>query len=357
MYSQDNAATQATATGANTTACLRSFSAPAATVDYSATATATDSSFTLTWNDAPAAAIRVMYVAGGGIDFLAARVIQFFAGATSPQDVPLPVGWGRPDLLMLESYQRTSAIGDIGNSGAYLSTGVATSTSARSSRFRDVHGAAASQVESLNGNWAAITLGGLATLEPSVANWPADGFRLLWPTLGTAQAIFGLAIKLAPGVTASVGTLTTPITGTLPVTQNIADGAMALLWGTNMPEGGSFASGATLGGLWYGAYDGVTQGSIGVVSRDDQATASSTGRWFRDNRAISQYDPVISGTSPPGIASQALLERSGSMIRASWDDIDAVAKVVNFLVIGPSTSSVPFSTAFDPEAFDPNAFT
>jgi hypothetical protein len=339
--------TSACGRGLNTGGALKGFSASAAppTVDYIANVTALgDTGFTITWTDAPATAIRVMYVALGGADFAKAIVFSFTTvNAATVQDVqPTALaGKGKPDALMMMSVSGTT-LGD-SQSAAVATLCVSNLTGQRTETMCQNHGETSMDVGVYHWDQAFAVCGSVggapavrasATLEPLASNWPADGFRLNFSKVDTqATHVLGIAMYGAGPAGMVIGDGVVPITGTPPVAQALGQGEGMIVWTCNIPANATVdtidLTAGSLAGFAFGAYDGVAEGCGGVV-QDDGHTTSQASRWWNETKVTREMLATIGGAA--AVQSEADGTKSGADLGLSFNDIDTIERVYSYVL-------------------------
>lgn len=348
-YSADTVTTEDTGRGINTTAALKGFSAGTTpTVEYVATCTTfTTTGFTLTWTTAPAAAIVVTYWAIGGSD-TTARCGSHQMTATTTQNVTVNTGFGQPDLVFVSGHTAV-ALGDATGNTTFSLGAFNKALSSRHTLVGEADGSSGamlmvhSQKSLAMEQWAdnaSPTMSTTTGTPSAVASWPTDGWQWTWSAVpGTLRQIIHLAIKTTAPVT--IGSTTAPTGATLA--QSLSHGAnipqTALFWGGLLPTNAASVTTATdLGGWFMGAYDGTNQAVQGTCQLD-ASTASSTGRWYDNTKAVQFYAPVAAGTNPPALKSQAAASVVGTGVTLTFSVADSLAREFNYVLVGAGTAS------------------
>jgi hypothetical protein len=188
-----------------------------------------------------------------------------------------------------------------------------------------------------------FTAEGLWALDTVEANWPTDGYRILYTTAPTFAFPVGY-LALKGTFTAMTGNGVAPTSGTPPVTQDLDHGSppkVALLFGWNLVANTAVdVSSADLGGLFIGAGDGTTELVAGITD-DDAALDSVAKSYWSDAKVVQNYDVV------PTLQSEADGSIVGDTFRLSWNDIDTVAREYQWLTLG-NAPAVPTSLIYAP---------
>lgn len=291
------------------------------------------------------ASIRVFMLVLGGSDITDALVDDMASGtASTTADETVVAGFGKPELLFtLGAADLVGALGDFAVSPT-ISLGFAKQGEAgRMMGFAQTDGNTASIVAAQqrsdrvsgflqNGGGSQIMLGQLDT---TVANWPTDGFRMLFdanPTLNTA--IGYLALRTSAQIT--TGANTAVIAGTPPVTQDNAAGfppKLGFLFGWNLAASASInTTSADLGGFGVGAYDGTDDAWAGWTEDDALLTMDSNCQQV-SGKVIRNYSPAAA------LQSEADGVFSGNNFQLSWTTVDTVAREYQWLAVGDAATA------------------
>ena len=329
---------------------LRGFSAATPTVDFAAALVSLgDAQFVINWTDLPAtASIKFHYEAWGGSDVTDAMVVTFnpIAG-TAPftQDVTVATGFGKPDLLLaIAADSATGTDADVAGTAAIVFGVGKSDTEHGCSSFVNVDGQG-SMALGVSQEASFLQLLGSHTFYrfdcdlAARADWPTDGFRLAHngdiadPNTGRVGAL-----ALRGTFTSVIGSGLAPITGTPPVTQDLAVGQTprgAIFFHNTLAAGaGIVAAGADLGTFGIGSIDGTREGWSGTGD-DDAAPVSATHRHHSESKAIRMFTPGAAGT----LTSEADGSFSGNNVRLSWNDIDTVEREYRYLLLGDGVAA------------------
>jgi hypothetical protein len=293
-------------------------------------------SFTLNYTTAPGSAILIHYVALGGSDITSARAFNFAYSTSTPQDVTVNTGFGQPDLLFLQTYITTSLGSGTGNSN--LSMGIGKSDSEQFVGMYQDNSGSAMVLTSNARSSIAVNTGGTFDMDADLdakANWPTDGFRLVYPQT-PSSAYIGLGLALKGTFTATIGNTTAPAaTGNvnLALASGTPKGAM-IFSHENVVSSTQQASGTRLGGWLIGATDGTNQGFAATLN-EDANTAAICGRIFSQTRTIGLHD----AGNPATLLSQASGSISGANVVLNWDDADATAIEYWYVIFGQAGAS------------------
>lgn len=332
--------------GAN--AALKGFTNGAGALDYVMNVTAfTNTGFTVTWTDAAAFPWRIHYFAIGGSDVDAARAIQFNASGATPQDVTIAAGWGQPDLMLfgLSSPSLGAGGGDVGTANAGLSLGAASDSESRCTVLLWQEGPttmahAMFQRDSALG--AISTPGGVTTVTADGdldvrANWPANGFRIVYATTpGANLPMIGLALK--GSFTKKIGAAGTPAAVSETTIAGAGSGTAEglLTWGWSMaPSAGLISTNTDLSAVFIGASDDTSEGSVAVTDQDGVGTSVA---------AVANSESKAVQIRRPAAATTLLMDAdavagdggaSGDDWNLNWKTIaSAAAREFNYLILG-----------------------
>lgn len=298
--------------------------------------------------NAHASAVRVFMLVLGGSDITDALVDNFtMTTASATQDETVVAGFGQPDLLFFAS-GNTTALQDLadhprpqlgfakkGEAGRCLSSSQANGNTSslagitqRSDRALIMLGAPAATT---------LTPQVLMALDTTVANWPTDGFRMLYDAIpGFAFIGHYLALKTTAQIV--TGASDAPIVGTPPVDQDDDVGfppKLAFLFGWNLAATtATQPANADTFAFGIGAYDGTQEAWCGI-SEDDGVGTMDANRQQSTAKIIQNYGPTAV------LQSEADGAFSGNIFRRSWNDIDTVAREHQWLVMGDAPVAPP----------------
>jgi len=347
-WSDDGPTASVVCRGRGTGSILKTFNADAAAVnmevDLVSFASGTPSSFVLNFADAPSAAVLIHYLVLGGSDITDALVGELTPPSTGTppdvvQDVTIVSGFGQPDLLF---FLTGGSFGNVDAAGTgYLGLGVAyDDTHAQNSSFAESDGAA-NMTCALWQKQRAINLLAATSADSEAdlsakANWPTDGFRLLWDDISSAgNRVHYLALKGTFQKALGVNTALT--SGS---TQDNACGfapKLGMIFGGNLPADTAIdATDADLGAWGIGACDGTNEGWA-WVSQDDAKATSFAKRRFNQSKVVVMGTPVT-----PAVASQADGTFSGNNLRLTWTTLDSVAREYVWLALGDAPAAPSF---------------
>ena len=346
IFDVDAAGSSDTARGASATAIMRGFSASTPTVDFSAALVSLGTAqFVLDWTDVPASLIKVHYVALGGSDVTDAMVGTFDGGTGTPpynEDVTVVAGFGKPDLLFGIGALRAAALGDsAGHWNLFFGVGNGTDQGFTAMFAEDgrpsMEVAARQETGIFAYQWAADTVASMNASLAAKADWPTDGFRLVHQVNAQDAALSGF-LALRGTFTAVIGSGLAPITGTLPVIQDLAVGQTprgAIFFHNSLAAfTGELIASADLGTYGIGVLDGTHEGWEGV-GQDDAAATSIAHRHHSESKAVKMFTPGAAGT----LQSEADGSFSGNNVRLSWNDIDTVAREYRYLLLGDGVAA------------------
>ena len=344
---EDALGTSNTARGNNTTACLKGYSAfTTPTVEFEARLVSMDAtSVTIDWFDAPATAILVHYLVVEGTDATSARCGNFTTStAVATQNVTVNAGFGQPDLHFFATNSSTTQgeaasstrlnLGWANKAGERRQSGIWANDAATTMNLSAV------QTEHAFATLASVTAFEAQANLSAAASWPTDGFQIAYADQASVlHFVYYLAIK---GVQSKIGVNTAPITGTPPVVQDNAAGFA--------PTGGIFmgwhkgaattidSTGADVIGWFFGATDGTNEG-LSAYTQDDANTTSFSGNVHSETKSLANYtSPGVAGA--PTLQSEADGSFSGNNVRASWNDIDTVAREYIWVALGAAAGGV-----------------
>ena len=349
-YAEDAIAVSDVARCSRSDFILRGFLNEIPDLDFSATLVSLgDAAFTINWADLPAtASIKFHYVALGGAEITDARVVTFNPDVgTAPftQDVTVATGFGKPDLLLAIANDSSTGVDDdsIGSSG--LTFGVGKSdTEQGCSAFINTHNITTMTLASSQEAAFLQLLGGHTFYRCDAdlaarADWPTDGFRLAHNASIAAPNTGRVGVLALRGTfTSVIGAGAAPITGTPPVTQDLAVGQTprgAFFFHNVLPAtAGIDNTHADLGTFGLGAMDGTREGWEGTGD-DDGAGNAVTHRHHSESKTVKMFTPSASGT----LTSEADGSFSGNNVRLSWNDIDTVEREYRYLLLGDGVAA------------------
>jgi hypothetical protein len=334
-----------TAAGNGTTAALKIFSnaTPTTGVEVRLVSLGADQ-YVLNWVTTTSG-VKVFVVALGGDDITDAYV-DFFTPATGTgtQNIALPAGFGKPDLIIPFSSDGSS--GDVGTNPARNILGATHWTG----------GAAESRVTEFSIEDATTTMTGAhaqrakaiiqftgqtVNLEADITdptNWPTDGFQINKTVAGGVDRHYYAVLKgtfkkkiAAVTMPASTGNQTTALG---------FPGKIALLWGGSLPAtAGVDTTHADLGGMFIGATDGSTEGFVGRT-QDDGNTDAWAGVVHNETKAFGAYKPGATATATPVLLGEADGSFSGNDLVLNWTTTTS-GRELNVLVLGDADSGSP----------------
>lgn len=174
----------------------------------------------------------------------------------------------------------------------------------------------------------------LGQLDTTLANWPANGFRLVFDA-NPAAADVAIYLALKGTFQSATGSNTAVIAGSPPVTQDNAAGfapKLGLVFGWSLAAATTLDTTSTdLGGFGIGAYDGTDQGWAGLTEDDALGTM--------DSNQQQETDHILANYVAATIQSSATAAFSGNNFRLSWDDIDSVARQYQWLALGDAAAA------------------
>lgn len=342
---------------------------PDMTIDLVSMAGGGSPQVVLNWSNLfTTASIRVMMIVLGGSDITDAIVGSdtFGTGATT-QDYTVTSGFGKPDFLFAIGGHATA----LGSSGTHIryffgmgkqgeagrgfgfgdrdaNTTMSNCAYQRSDRIiLNVHCDAGTSTDIAKGQ-----------LDTTAANWPADGFRVIYDANPAAANKF-IYLALRGTFQATTGANVAPTVGSPPLTQDNAAGFSpvgAILFGWNCPATTAVTDSDGNQLSWsLGAYDGTQEGAVSGTDDDAQGTSvafvqqSDTRVWLaydndgttinkdadgswsgnnfrltyqtRNGAVAEEYQWVIfgSGSAPPATppAKQPLVAGSQAVMRAA----------------------------------------
>lgn len=357
LWSDDTPTTSATCRGRGTGSILKTFNADLAVVnqevDLVSFNSGTPSNFVLNYADAPSAAVKIHYLVLGGSDITDAFVGDVTAQSTGTppdvtQDITVTSGFGQPNTIL---FLTGGAFGNADAAGnAYLGLGAASQTdlAGRGSSYCDADASGNMQVALWQKQRAINLLVGTSADSEAdldiVANWPTDGFRLLWDDISSGGNHFHyLALK---GTFQSAMGVNTALTA--GSTQDNACGfppKVALCWGGNLPTDTAIDTTDTdLGMFGVGATDGTNEG-FAAVTQDDAKATSQARRVTNSTKTWRNYTPVT-----PALVSEADGSFSGDNFRLTWNDLDTVAREYTWLALGDAPAASTPTLIWQPAA-------
>lgn len=284
------------------------------------------------------ASIKVSYMILGGSSISDAYVdtIQLATGS-SVQDVTLPQGFGRPDLMGFISTTTATV-----NTTEQLS--LPTVGWAKTSTERRYH--ANAQTEGDTNSLARMSQGDgvLEFLSPTgettsdgkldlavASAWPVDGFELTKPT-AIANTPWLTYLALKGTFTSKISSNTNPTaaatqTQNLDFAPNIPKGI--LVWGGNLATiAGIDNTAADLVGWGIGCSDFTNYEYNGVSDDDAQGTSDTNKIWSSGNlwKTLS-----VTATNLAQANTATLLS---SIVQLSWNVTDATAREYNYVIFG-----------------------
>jgi hypothetical protein len=344
-YALNAAATTATSSGFTTSSILRTYFNGTPSVDADADLVSLGSAqFVVNWTDAPAAAMKVHYIAWGGSDITDALVSTMdFSSGTGNQDFTLASGFGQPELVLsMGAHDNQTDADKTFMNPAYLGAGKSDSEQFISS-FHDSDGQANVLLGAYQksgalfayANETSVIFEGALTTR---ASWPTDGVRVNKVTNGIGALRAGM-LSFRGSFTSVIGSGTAP-TAAPTVDQDLSVGATprgALFVHNSIAANSSLDNThADLGTWGIGAMDGTREGWAGFGD-DDAATDSDTHRHHSESKAIKMFTPSTSGT----LASEADSSFNGNNVRLSWADTDTVEREYRYVLFGDASASSP----------------
>lgn len=282
------------------------------------------------------ASIRLFMLVLGGSDLTDALALSFSCGtAATTVDKTVLVGFGQPDAVLLFS----SWVGfNTAGTSPQLSIGFGKKgEDGRCFAFTQTDGNTASIVASSQRSDRIVRKLALAGASDEVigkldapANWPTDGFRLLFDAIPSANHdLMGLALK--GNFQMATGNGVAPIAGGLPVVQDLAAGfppKVGFVMGWNLAAATAIdTASADAVGFGIGATDGTQEAWAGFTE-DDAATTMDSNQQQSTAKVIRNYSPAAA------LQSEADGSFSGNNFRLSWNDIDTVARQYQWFAIG-----------------------
>lgn len=343
-FSDDASAASDTARCTRSDGILRGFSGPTPTLDFAAALSSLgDAQFVVNWTDLPAtASLKFHYLALGGADITDAMVVSFNpAVGTAPftQDVTVATGFGKPDLLIAIANDSATGLDDDVAGSSIITFGVGKSdTSQGCSSFMEADGQGTMTLAAIqSANFLQLAQTTFLRVDAALAaraDWPTDGFRLTHNANIASPNTGRVGVLALRGTfTSVIGSGVAPITGTLPVTQDLAVGQTprgAIFFHDVLPvTAGLDNTHADLGTFGLGAMDGTREGWSGV-GQDDAAANAETHRHHSESKAVKMFTPGAAGT----LQSEADGLFSGTNVRLSWNDIDTVEREYRYLLLG-----------------------
>jgi hypothetical protein len=299
----------------------------------------------------PLTGAKIDYVVYQG-DFVADAIAFTFAADTgsATQDVTLPSGVGQPDLIMLTTTDQTTITTEPNYS---ISFGFAKKGElGRHVLLASDDGAGTSAVlQSIHNNRiitalepSTMTTEGRGSIDVNTANWPTDGFEIDWESTPTfAFLVYGLAIRFTSDVVLTTGEGSAPIAGGLPVVQTLtagggtdADGLLVINTRTATANTQG-TTGADVGAIGIGAYDGNNENWLGNTDDDGNATAQNANRQWTNAKIIRNYDMAAT----PALTSEGDGAFSGADGQISWNDIDATAFLYQWCLLTEVAAAAP----------------
>jgi hypothetical protein len=290
------------------------------------------------------ASIKIFMLVLGGSDITDALADDMAVNnASATQDETVVAGFGKPDFLFMASTQDvvTGAIaqniqyslgfgkqGEAGRSFGYTQTDGNTASIVGAAQRGD---RIFQKIAPGGASWECI-----AKLDTVVANWPTDGFRLIFdaiPSFNTSLCYLALKGTFQ----SATGANSAPISGGLPVVQDNACGFVPTL-GFNL--GWNLAAKATIDtasadllGFGFGFVNGSLEAWIGFTEDDGAATMVS-----KQQRSATKF--IQNWNVTPALQSEADGSFSTTNLRLSWNDIDTVAREYQWFALGPAVSAV-----------------
>jgi hypothetical protein len=339
-FATDSASTMVTNTGFRMSSILRTYFTGTPSVEADADLVSLGTAqFVINWTDAPAAAMKVHYIAWGGSDITDALVASLdFTTGTGNQDFTLAAGFGQPELVL--STGANSGTTDIDATfwnPPYIGAG-----KSDSEQFVSMYGNSDGQANVLLASYQKsgalfAYADGAATIffEGALAaraGWPTDGIRVNKVTNGFGGTARGVVLAFRGTFTSVIGSGTAP-TAAPTVDQDLSVGATprgALFVHNSIAANSSIdITHADLGTWGVGATDGTREG-WGGIGDDDAAAAADTHRHHSESKAIKMFTPSASGT----LASEADSSFNGNNVRLSWADTDSVAREYRYVLFG-----------------------
>lgn len=305
------------------------------------------------------ASIRVFMLVLGGDDITDALAFDFVTGATTSKDVTVASGFGKPDLCFFGTGDGGGLTLPYEWSGhAYIGFGFAKQGEAgRHWNFMQVDGNTSSlcSIEQrsdrcMGANQAAASSASqhyLGRFDTTVANWPTDGFRVLFDNAPAWDSpVICLALK--GDFQAATGSNTVPISGTPPVDQDNACGfapKVGLVAHWNQPTGTAVVTtAADQSALGIGATDGTDEAWAGFGDDDALGTMDSNSMQTI-LKVLRMYNQGV------GLQSEADGLFSGNNFRLSWNDIDTVAREYQWLALGDAAGATDFPLDAQPGSY------
>lgn len=348
MRGLDAQGTSDTGRGSNTDALLvlQTQSAGSAgrdlEIDLTSMQTGATSEVVINWvNLHTTASIRVFAIILGGSDITDALVGDLTVGtASTTQDETVVASFGKPELVFFSHFSNTTAL-DEANDAAF-GFGFCKQGEAGRGYFFTQNDADNNSVTAvsqrsnrclLDSNTAG-TVQWAGQLDTTVANWPTDGFRIVWDANPLEAGIVNyLALRTTAQITTGNGTA--PTAGSPPVVQDLAAGftpKLGLIFGWNDVASTAIqTASASQVGFGIGATDGTTEVWAGFTEDDAQGTMFSDQQQSTA-KVIQNWNAFAAGG--PTLQSEADGSFSTTNFRLSWNDIDTVAREYQWLVLG-----------------------
>lgn len=346
-FSDDASGTSICAAGQTSASIIRGLSEGATpTLDFDAALVSFgDASFVINWTDLPTtASIKINYLVLGGSDITDALVstVDVTTG-TGTQDITVVAGFGKPDLIfqtmckgnVLETDEAVQGPSMLGIGKSDTEQGVSCFIDEDARPTMELASFQESDFIGFLGNDTTLSLNAVLTAR---ASWPTDGFQIdkLANSFGASARCGFLALR--GSFTSVIGSNTVPITGTPPVTQDLAVGQTprgAIFFHNVLPTtAGLDNTHADLGLFGLGFMDGTHESWEGVGD-DDGAASAITHRHHSESKVIKMFTPAAAGT----LTSEADGAFSGTNVRLSWNDIDTVEREYRYLLLGDGAAA------------------
>jgi hypothetical protein len=286
---------------------------------------------------------RINQLILGGAEITDALVGTFTLGTGSTtQDVTVVSGFGQPDLIFFFALPTALSDTAVANSSITFGWGIK-GQNGRCVSIDSTDAAGTQDVRQVirNNRCFHVIRGATnrvqARLDTTTANWPTDGFRLLYDANPTnADPVAYLALKGTFTKTDGEGSI--PTAGGLPVVQNLNHGSTPkglFIAFTRQTTANSVDSttAEACGLLGLGSGDGTNEGFAALMDQDNAGTSNANN--FHSATKIIQNRNVLDET----VTSEADHAISGNDVQLSWTDIDTSAWLYEWLTLGDAVAA------------------
>lgn len=299
--------------------------------------------FTVNWTLASGHANKQQYMAFGGADITNTKIGEITAPTATGNQTYTGVGF-QPDILILFGAGNTAAGTATGyNSGLGFATSSSNQVCNASFSKHNVADMVCKHYQR-SGNTACYCLVDNTTpanvgLEGSLVSMNADGFTINWTTVAAAQQSVKIGYLAMKGGSWKVGSITSPVTGTAPVSQATSGVGfrpkgivLSSVCGTNATtvQANNKRS--------FGAGSGSADRRCGFSGDNDAAATSVTMNVQKAAKIVSMYTIVASEQNSTINAEADLTSLDADGFTLSWTTRDTNAYEILYLAAGDTVA-------------------